>query len=160
MGGSPTRTSKLNNATPNVSGHSPYTVLFGRNWNDGGIPYEMPVVSEPADAFMSKMHHCDQRLAKYWNDTHLLAEKRWNQKFQFLHRKDYQVWDWVWVLRNPNPGKIETWWVGPAKLIQRLGDQSYQVTLSKGSTEEFHDVHWEFLKPYVKYWVSNIDVFL
>ena len=80
------------------------------------------------------------------------------QKICQFEQEKYQSGDWVWVLRNPNPGKMESWWVGPTKIVKRIGDQSYQVSLEKEHSKEIWDVHWDFLKPYKSDWVSNTDV--
>ena len=41
---------------------------------------------------------------------------------------------------------METWWLGPVKILRRMGNMSYQVVHKPG---EVWDVHREFLKPYV-----------
>lgn len=40
---------------------------------------------------------------------------------------------------------METWWLGPAKILRRVGASSYQVVHKPG---EVWDVHRDFLKPY------------
>ena len=141
------RATKLYNTTPNGNRPSPYTTLFGRNWLEGGLSYDLATISQPAESFIQTTFEIDQILAKFWNENHKMAEARWNKKFAKLPRKEYQSGDWVWVLRNPNPGKMESWWVGPTKIIKRIGDQSYQVSLEKEHSKEIWDVHWDFLKP-------------
>ena len=49
---------------------------------------------------------------------------------------------------QPNPGKLETWWVGPVKVQKRTGYYSYQVSLRRGELDEYWDVHWDFMKRY------------
>ena len=59
----------------------------------------------------------------------------------------YQVGDWVWVLRPKGGGnKLDTWWVGPACVVRRTGDLSYQVRVKP---EVVQDVHMDQLKPYI-----------
>ena len=64
-------------------------------------------------------------------------------------RPAFAVNDIVWVLRSqPVSGnKLESWWLGPAKVLKRVGQSSYQVMHKPG---EIWDVHIDFLKPYVQ----------
>ena len=125
------RATKLYNTTLNGSKHSLVVTFFGRNWVDGGFPYDVATISQPAEDFINAFFSIDVQLANFWNEIHKLAEARWNKKFANLHRKEYQSGDWFWALRNPNPGKMESWWVGPTNIIKRFNDQSYQVSLEK-----------------------------
>ena len=48
---------------------------------------------------------------------------------------------------TPSGNKLESWWLGPAKVIQRVGESSYKVLLKPGL---IYDVHKDWLKPYVE----------
>ena len=43
--------------------------------------------------------------------------------------------------------KMETWWIGPGQVTQRVGETSYQVLLKTGVK---WDAHREWLKPYIE----------
>ena len=49
--------------------------------------------------------------------------------------------------KPPSEKKLESWLLGPAKVIQRVGDSSYKVLLKPGV---IYDVHKDWLKPYVE----------
>ena len=102
-------------------------MLFGRHWIEGGLPIEIPQSSVSAEEFMQKMDDMDRKLCQYYNDKHKKQEISYNKEMHHI-RYPYQIGDWVWVLRDPNPGKMETWWVGPCKVIKRVGEYSYQIS--------------------------------
>ena len=55
--------------------------------------------------------------------------------------------DKVWVLRPKGVGgnKISTWWLGPYKVVERVGQSSFKVQIRPGI---FQDVHLDQIKPY------------
>ena len=60
----------------------------------------------------------------------------------------YAANDWVWVLRPRGSGvsKLDTWWVGPAQVIRRTGDLSYEVRVKPNVVQ---DLHMDQLKPFI-----------
>ena len=46
------RVLRIHNDTPNETGYSPYQILFGRDRNEAGIPYEIPNECEGAKTFL------------------------------------------------------------------------------------------------------------
>ena len=42
---------------------------------------------------------------------------------------------------------MDTWWVGPCEVVERVGDLSYRVSVKPGVVQ---DVHMDQLKPYVE----------
>ena len=69
-------------------------------------------------------------------------------------RAPFAEGDWVWMLRPKTGvgGNLETWWVGPCKVIARKGVSSYEVLVKPGV---FQEVHMDQLKPYVEDQISG-----
>ena len=140
------RVLRMYHDTPGESGLSPYQILFGRDRNCAGVPYEPVRECEGARVFFDRMSKVDQLVAKVLNEKHEKDARRVNQSR--TKPPPYQPQEWVWVLRPPNTGtKLETWWVGPMQVVRRVGDQSYQVEIRPGV---MHDVHQDQMKPFVE----------
>ena len=92
------------------------------------------------------MSELDSQLAKIINEQQWLETARQNVRAN--DRPPFASGDWVWVLRPPSSSvsKLDTWWVGPVKVLRRTGAQSYEVLLKPGTP---HDVHMDQLKPCV-----------
>ena len=92
------------------------------------------------------MEVLDREVANGLNEDH----KRDAQTFNAQREKPspYAPGDWVWVLRPKGSGvsKMDTWWVGPAEVVSRVGAMSYQVRVKPGMVQ---DVHREQLTPYM-----------
>ena len=117
--------------TPGEGGLSPYQILFGRDRPLGGIPYEPIHECEDATVFFSRMGAVDVDVASRLNGLHARQMARANAS-----RKggpEFQVGDKVWYIRPPDAGnKLETRWIGPAQIIAREGEYSYQVKVKPG----------------------------
>ena len=90
------------------------------------------------------MNKIDETFCQLWNEEHKKAELQWQDNFKHF-RYCHVIGKRVWILRNTNPGKMETWWIGPCKVTNRWDNYSYQVEVEPGV---YQDVHWDFMKPY------------
>ena len=127
-------------------GVSAYELVFGRERNLVGIPWE-PVreCTEAAD-FFKHMDAIDEKVAHALNEAHQKAQKRINAK---RHPKaSFDDGSWVWLLSPRKVGgqKIERWWKGPFQVVQRVGEASYQIRTDRSV---LYDVHRDQLKPCV-----------
>ena len=132
---------------PGESGMSPFHILFGRERSEAGCPYEPLHECEDARKFFLRMENLDQEVARILNQAHQEAQNRINASR--VKRPPYQAGDWVWVARPvkaPTTTKLDTRWFGPAKVVKRTGDQSYDVLIKPGVVQE---VHADQLKGYV-----------
>ena len=93
------------------------------------------------------MSQLDKKVAQLYEDILQKQQELVNSKR--LEKKPFSEGDVVWVLRAqpPSGNKLESWWLGPAKVIQRVGEGSYKVLLKPGV---IYDVHRDWLKPYVE----------
>ena len=97
-------------------GLSPFQIVFGRERNLAGVPYEIPRECEGAEVFLGRMGEVDKKVAKVLNEAHQKEAERVN-----THRTrppPYVKGDWVWVLRpkTTTVSKLYTWWVGPCEV--------------------------------------------
>ena len=141
------RVLRIHNDTPNDTGFSPYQILFGRDRNEANIPYEAPNECEGAKAFFSRMEKLDQKIASIYAERHAQVQAQYNRDKREM--PPFKVGDKVWILRPPNVGgnKMETWWLGPALVVQRVGNTSYRVRTKPGVEM---DTHRESMKPYIE----------
>ena len=141
------RVLRMYHDTVGESGMSPFQIVFGRERNLAGVPYEIPRECEGAETFLARMDTLDKKVAATLNELHRKEAQRVNAK-----RKaptPYEVGAWVWVLRprkGDSAAKLDTWWIGPCEVKRRVGNLSYQVEVKPGITQ---DVHAEQLKPYI-----------
>lgn len=140
------RVLRIHNDTPNDTGMTPYQILFGRDRNEAGIPYAAPNEAEDAKSFFKRMQKIDEKVAKVFSERHQQVADLYNKDKRDM--QPFKPGDIVWVLRPPSMGghKMETWWLGPAKVTQRVGKTSYKV-LIKPNVE--WDCHREWMKPYI-----------
>ena len=138
---------KIHHDTINETGLSPYQILFGRDRNEAGIPYQPPRECENARSFFKRMANLDKKVAESYAQIHKGLMERVNATR--VDKKPFSEGDVVWVLRaaTPSVNKLESWWLGPAKVIQRVGEGSYKVLLKPGV---IYDVHRDWLKPYTQ----------
>ena len=64
------------------------------------------------------------------------AHEKWANRIN-AHRKAGTppvVGDWVWYLRPREVGgnKLQSWWLGPYKVVERVGQRSYECELQGG----------------------------
>ena len=128
------------------AGISPYQIVFGRDRNLAGLPYNPTHECEEAGQFMDRMEQLDKTVAETLNRVHAAAQGETNRGRKA--REPPKVGDKVWVLRPKGVGgnKISTWWLGPYKVVQRVGQSSFQIQIRPGMIQ---DVHLDQIKPYV-----------
>jgi len=79
---------------------------------------------------MDHMVELDRSISKTLNEE---LEKQESKLNMTRHRKlEFQTGDWGWILRLTaiSGPKLQSFWIGPYKVIERNGDQSYTVKLS------------------------------
>jgi hypothetical protein len=130
---------------PGESGMSPFQIVFGRERNDAGVPYPLREC-EDATQFFDRMAEIDKSVATTLNHHHQQIHHRLNTNRQSPPK--YKINDIVWVLRTKDSqgSKLDSKWIGPAKVIGRLGEDSYNVQLKPNMAFEVHAAH---LKPFV-----------
>ena len=131
---------------PGESGLSPFQIVFGRDRNVAGVPYQPEAECESTQNFFDRMEQLDLRIAEILRKQHGQVEARENAKRRTP--KPYRLADKVWVIRQRGAGisKLDTWWTGPAEITRRVGALSYEVMFRPGLKRE---VHHDQLKPFV-----------
>ena len=123
----------------NDTGMTPYQILFGRDRSLGGIPREAVRTCEDAQQFLDRMAEVDRLAAEAINRAHEGQMARLNRNRK--EREGFQVGDLVWVAR-PRTGvtghKLNTAWLGPAKVVQQLSRCTYEVQTKPDHTTEVH----------------------
>ena len=119
-------------------GLSPYQMVFGRERPTGGLPTSIEVRCPTADVFMDHMNMLDKHIAKVLNDELRKQEMRLNK-----HRPrtlEFEPNEWVWILRPTalTGPRLQSWWLGPFKVVERNGDQSYTVQLNRRARVMVH----------------------
>ena len=109
-------------------GLSPYQIVFGRDRLGLGVPYPPERSCEDAESFLDRMRMRDEFVAQRLNAKHLLAAEQVNKGRKA--RADFAVGDKVWLLKPKSlssQAKLEARWVGPMRVVHRLGRSSYSV---------------------------------
>ena len=111
------------------------------------MPYQPPQECETAQGFFTRMEKIDSEVATKFNKLHMEQQNRVNAKRK--SRTPFKVGDRVWALRPPplQGHKLESWWLGPALILARVGNTSYRIQHKESET---WDVHMDFLKPWVE----------
>lgn len=127
-------------------GVSPYQIVFGRDRNLAGLPYTPTHMCEEASDFLDRMEQLDKVVAATLNRVHESTQNQTNR--ERTPRDPPKVGDKVWVLRPKGVGghKVATWWHGPYKISERVGQSSFRVQIRPGILQ---DVHLDQIKPYV-----------
>jgi hypothetical protein len=133
----PRAVQKLNDSKAQ-HGLSPYEVLYGRHRWTGGVPYKAPVMVDDAVSFFERQKAVDQKVADVLNDLHKRQADQKNRSRKDL--EEFAKGDLVWYLRPPRrPGqKLESYWLGPARVTARRGEHSYELELEEGRRQEAH----------------------
>ena len=78
---------------------------------------------------MDRVEEMEKTVATTLNKVHLAAQRDTNRGR--TARDPSKVGDRVWVLRPKGVGgnKISTWWIGPYKLVERVGESSFKVQI-------------------------------
>jgi hypothetical protein len=130
--------------TPGDTGLSPYEILFGRQRPLAGRPYHPPRVADDAKAFIEKMEETDRYIAEFSNWRNQKDTERINRDRKPFPR--LSIDQIVWVQRPEGSGtKLDTRWIGPARVVEQKGANSYKVQIDE---ERFLEVPTKHLKLY------------
>ena len=125
---------------------TPYQILFGRERNLPNLPYKPSKECEDAQAFLHRMHTMDERVARLLNEAHEKRAKAENAK-----RPQVEVFvkgQQVWYRRPEGSGdKLDSRWLGPAVVLQRVGENSYEPQITETGTIRAHS---SYMKHYVE----------
>ena len=129
-----------------ISGLSPYEILFGRERPLANAPYSPDRECEDATDFFNRMRERDEKVAQVINERHKKEMEELNKARRV--QKPLVPGDKVWYRRPENTGgKMDTRWIGPARVVAREGEESYEIELLDGV---FKKAPRRFLKPYVE----------
>ena len=114
--------------TPGETGYSPYQLVFGRERPMQGLPLPLPKEAYEARDFCEYLRTMRSKAAAILNKKH--KDKAIAQRGV---ETTFAPGDVVWYLRPPNTGdKLDSRWLGPAKVIERTGTRSYKVEVKHG----------------------------
>ena len=133
---------------PGEAGLSPFQIMFGRDRFDAGMPLDLPHECESAVTFFERQKQIDEKVANRLKQMHTEEEKVYNAKH--AKKPPFLAGDSVWVLRtrnSPSYGKLDTWWVGPCRVVERVGDQSYRVQVKPTSVMDVHASQMKLYTP-------------
>ena len=106
--------------------------MYGRDRPYAGVPYQPPTSSPDAVSFFQQQVDTDTKVARALNDLHAEQAKKINAYRRELPAlvPDQKVW---WLRPRGRPGeKLETYWVGPCRVVRRVGEHSYVVETRAG----------------------------
>jgi len=126
-------------------GLSPYKILFGRDRPLAGLPYTPERECLEAKVFFDHIEHVDRLDAERLNQAHAQAQQRHNDKIRL--RPAFQVDDLVLVAKPKQVGGFgtQTYWVGPTRIVNRTGENSFEVETPNQGTQA---VRISQIKPY------------
>jgi hypothetical protein len=127
-------------------GVSPYVLVFGRERNLAGIPWQPVRECTEVGDFLSRTEAVDKKVAEAMNEAHQKVQSRVNNRRK--PKAPFEDGSWVWLLSPKKVGgrKIEKWWRGPFQVVQRVGEASFQIRTDQSV---LYDVHRDQLKPCV-----------
>ena len=131
---------------PGPTGLSPYQILFGRERIMGNVPYTPSIENEDAVDFFSRMKELDEHVSKTLNFIHEKRAATENAKVP--SPPEFSVGQKVWYRRPEGSGnKLDSRWLGPALIDQRLGQDSYAVRVGERTVLTAPAV---WIKPYLE----------
>ena len=90
------------------------------------------------------MSKIDEKVANILNLLHRKHAEQLNARRKV--KRSFAEGDKVWYRRPPNSGgKLDSRWLGPARILKRIGAQSYLIEVKEGVEISAHD---SFLKLY------------
>lgn len=106
----------------------------------GGLPYSLPRAHPEAEEFLDGMEQIDKFALGILRKSLEAQEQTANRKrLQTLF--GHKVGDWVFVHRPTafvGP-KMQTSWLGPFQIVERLGEHSYKVHIAPRNDLEVHE---------------------
>ena len=112
----------------------------------------------------SAISHSAEDAIEWWTkcreveDKVFQAMERIHQDMEAAQRRDarsreqYPVGSKVWVLR-PRPigaNKVLTWWTGPHKVLQQVGERTYTIDMGGGRKRDCHTTQMKMHRPPVE----------
>jgi hypothetical protein len=140
--------------TPNVSGYSPFELLFGRQGRTH-LTFLKELWSGPSsDPETKTTYQYVLDLQNKIADTCEFAQKELakvrDRNFRYFNKhaklRNFKPGDQVWVLNTKAQNKFDFNWVGPATVLERRGHVIYKIQFENG-TERLY--HINMLKAYV-----------
>ena len=115
-------------------------------------PLLPPRECESASAFFKRMSKLDEKLSNLLNEKRNTVVSNINAKRKV--RKPFHEGDLVWYLRPTGEvgTNLQSWWLGPCKVISRVSNSNYQILVKPGI---FQEVHLDQLKPYIRDIISG-----
>ncbi len=127
--------------TPGESGFSPYQIVFGRERPLEGLPLQTAPGGEDARFFLQRVKKLRMQAADILNKMHAK-----HARVERVPEKVYHPGDIVYYIRPENSGdKLDSRWVGPARVVARRSKRGYTIEVKPGHTIESPIA---FLKPY------------
>ena len=129
-----------------ITGLSPYQIVFGRERALAALPWEKFEEAPEASTFFDHIAEIDVEVADRLNKAHQKLAERINASRR--PKPPFCIGDWVYQLKPKPVGgvKLGTWWLGPARVVARVGESSYQIRYVDGRVV---DVHATQLRPCV-----------
>ena len=123
---------------PGESGLSPYEILYGRHRSYAGVPYQPPTKMEDAVAFFKRQDEIDQKIAEILQELHAKRAEEVNKNRRELSILDVGAKVWWLRPRGLTGDKLETYWVGPCKILGRKSAHTYSIETREGHTVDAH----------------------
>ena len=113
-------------------------MVFGRQRSLGGLPTSVEVRCPTADVFMDHMKTMDKHISEVLNQELQKQKERLNKWRP--RRLEFEPEEWVWTLRPTalTGPRLQSWWIGPYKVVERNGDQSYTVQINRRNRVAVH----------------------
>jgi hypothetical protein len=121
------------------TGLSPYQLVFGRERPLGGLPRSLPRAHPSAEEFLDGVEIIDQFALKVLREELQKAEEVVNRNRPT--RDVFKVGQWVWLHRPTafvGP-KLQTSWLGPYKIVARVGEHSFKIQTAPRQEYEVHN---------------------
>ena len=108
------------------------------------LPYPCSRYAEGAQEFFERMEKLDAEIGQKFRFLHAGQQAR--QNALLAEPRSYVPNEIVWYRRPADSGhKLDTRWLGPCKIKERVGEYTYKVEVGPGSIVEAHAT---FLKLY------------
>ena len=130
--------SNVINDLPGPTGLSPYQILFGRQRPLGGIQSAAPKEAEEAKEFFDRMTSLRKFVADKLNELHKSETDRVNRTRK--PKPIFAAGDIVWFQRPKDlVAQLNSKWLGPCKVLERVGQGSYVIEIKPGVSHPAHD---------------------
>ena len=101
------------------------------------MPYQCPTECMDAADFFDNIAANDKVVSDILNGKHANRTDRINA--ERVRPPHFDVGEKVWYRRPENTGtKIDTRWIGPGKILAKVGEHSYRVRLAEDFVTEAH----------------------